>query len=193
LEEILKKTNKSEEELYKQLALKKISEKWILSTLGRDRVKEQAEEGELKTEGVLNWDEFKGIKYTIAKCCHPLPGEEVKAVIQKGKGLVIHSVNCPNLKNLEKVAPQKVFTIRWNEKGRFPVPIRIVAHDYIGLLGDVTQIFAKHGVNIRKSETTSRGDKAYIDIVGEFQNTEQLKEVVREIKNLPKVEEVVRI
>jgi GTP pyrophosphokinase/guanosine-3',5'-bis(diphosphate) 3'-pyrophosphohydrolase len=193
LDEILQKTHKTEEELYKQLALKKLSEKWILKTLDRVPKKGEVHAEGLKTEGVLDWEEFKGIKYTIAKCCHPLPGEEVKAVIQKGKGLVIHSANCPNLKNLEKVAPEKVFTIRWRDKGKFPVPLRIVAYDYVGLLGDITQTFAKHGVNIISSSTSSRGDKAFLNIVGEFQNSEQLRSLIADLKNLPKVVEITRV
>ncbi len=192
LEEVLQKTKKSEKEFLLQLAQGKLSEKWILSLFSPQRIEEKKEEG-TKGEGVLDWEEFKGIKYTVAKCCHPLPGEEVKAVIQKGKGLVIHSRNCPNLKNLERVAPEKVFTIRWTQKGLFPVPLRVVAYDYIGLLGDVSSIFAQKGVNIVKAETSSRGDKAYLNIVGLFKDYNHLKEVESAILKLPKVLEVKRI
>ncbi len=190
LEELLKKTNKSEKEFFLLLARGRLAESWLLSLV--DREKTHKVEKEAKTEGVLDADELKGVKYTIAGCCHPLPGEEVKAVIQKGKGLVIHSKDCPNLKNLEKVAPQKVFILRWKGEGSYPVPLRVVAHDYTGLLADVSQIFAKKGVNIVKVETSSKGDKAYLNIVGLFQNADHLKEVEREILNLPRVLEVKR-
>ncbi len=192
LEEILKKTNKSEKEFFLLLAKGRLAESWLLSLVDREKTP-KVEKEEAKTEGVLDADELKGVKYTIARCCHPLPGEEVKAVIQKGKGLVIHSKDCPNLKNLEKVAPQKVFTLRfWKGGGSFPVPLMVVAHDYTGLLADVSQIFAKKGVNIVKVETSSKGDKAYLNIVGLFQTADHLKEVEREILNLPRVLEVKR-
>jgi GTP pyrophosphokinase/guanosine-3',5'-bis(diphosphate) 3'-pyrophosphohydrolase len=192
LEGLLQKTNKTEKEFFKQLALKKLGERWILSVLGKTKRK-GLQEREGKTEGVLTASDLKGIKYTVAPCCHPLPGEEVKAVVQRGKGLVIHSKNCPNLKNVEKLAPEKVFTIRWSEGGNFPVPLRIVAHDYIGLLGDVTKIFAKHGVNIIKAHTNSEGERAYLNIVGLFKDSPQLAEVVREIEKLPGVIGVKRL
>ncbi len=194
LSEILEKTKKTEKELFIQLAQGKLSEKWLLSLIGKKEEK-QTEETQTSTtsEGVLDWGDLKGIKYTIAKCCHPLPGEEVKAVIQKGKGLVIHSKSCPNLKNLERVAPEKVFTLRWREQGTFPVPLKVVAHDYTGLLADVSRIFAQNGVNIVKVETSSRGDRAFLNIVGLFKNSDHLKGVIRDIASLPEVIEVVRI
>ena len=193
LEEVLKKTKKTERELFIQLAQRKLTEKWLLSTVGKRQTSSTLEGEKTAGEGVLEWEEFKGVKYTVAKCCHPLPGEEVKAVIQKGKGLVIHSKNCPNLKNLERVAPQKVFTVRWKGKGSFPAPLRIVSHDYVGLLGEITSIFAKEGVNIVKLESTTRGEKAYITVVGEFRNIDHLRRVEGEISKLPEVLEIKKI
>ena len=191
LEEVLQKTKKGEKEFFLLLAKGKVSERWVLSHFLTRRG--ERKEGETPEEGVLNWKDFKGIKYSVARCCHPLPGEEVKAVIQKGKGLVIHSKNCPNLKNLERVAPEKVFTVRWEQKGLFPVPLRVVAYDYIGLLGDISSIFAQKGVNIVKAETTSKGNKAYLNIVGLFKDYNHLKEVESAILKLPKVLEVKRV
>ena len=191
LEEVLQKTKKGEKEFFLLLAKGKVSERWVLSHFLTRRG--ERKEGETPEEGVLNWKDFKGIKYSVARCCHPLPGEEVKAVIQKGKGLVIHSKNCPNLKNLERVAPEKVFTVRWEQKGLFPVPLRVVAYDYIGLLGDISSIFAQKGVNIVKAETSSKGNKAYLNIVGLFKDYNHLKEVESAILKLPKVLEVKRV
>jgi guanosine-3',5'-bis(diphosphate) 3'-pyrophosphohydrolase len=193
LEEVLEKTKKTEREFFVQLAQGKLTEKWLLSVLGKDKKISQSSEEEAKKEGVLDWEELKGIRYTLAKCCHPLPGEEVKAVIQKGKGLVLHSKDCPNLKNLEKIAPEKVFTLKWNESGTFPVPLRVVSYDYTGLLADISQIFAKKSVNIVKTETFSRGNRAYLTIVGLFKNAQHLREVISELTKLPKVLEVKRI
>ena len=192
LEEILERTGKTEKTFLIQLASGKLTEKWILSILGKNKPQSESIQ-EQREEGVLEWEHLKGIKYKIAKCCHPLPGEEVKAVIQKGKGLVIHSRNCPNLKNLEKIAPEKVFTLKWKEKGLFPVPLRIISYDYLGLLGDVSTIFAKSGVNIVKTETSSRGDKAYLTIVGLFRDIDHLRSVEGEILKLPRVLEVKRV
>ena len=193
LEEVLKKLNKSEKEFFIKLAQKRFNEKWLLSVLGYKRESGNKEESETTLEGVLEQENLKGIKYKVAKCCHPLPGEWVKGVIQKGKGLVIHSLECPNLKNLERVAPEKVFTLRWKERGLFPVPLRVVAYDYLGLLGEVSQIFAKNGVNIVKTETSTRGDKAYLTLVGMFKDIDQYENLKRELLKLPKILEVKRI
>jgi len=193
LEEVLKKVGKTEEEFLKQLALKKLSERWILSAVDKEGTKDEGKEGSAKTEGVLKWEEFKGIKYSVAPCCHPLPGEEVKAVVQKNKGLVIHSASCPNLKNLEKVAPEKVFTLKWSDEGKFPVPLRIVSHDYVGLLNEVSRIFAQNGINILKAEISSKGGKAFLNMVGEFKNAEQFEKVVEELKKLKGILEIARV
>ncbi|HIO41878.1 MAG TPA: bifunctional (p)ppGpp synthetase/guanosine-3',5'-bis(diphosphate) 3'-pyrophosphohydrolase, partial [Aquifex sp.] len=177
LKEVLERTRKTERELFIQLAKGKLSEKWILSHLPKEKKEGEHIPDKAPQEGVLDWEEFRGIKYTLAKCCHPLPGEEVKAVIQRGKGLVLHSKDCPNLKNLERIAPHKVFTVRWNEKGQFPVPLQVVAYDYVGLLSDITSLFAQKGVNIVNANTSTRGDKAYLNITGIFKDYNHLKEV----------------
>ena len=126
----------------------------------------------------------------MAKCCYPLPGDVVKAVIQKGKGLVIHSADCPNLKNLEKVAPEKVFTLRWNDKGLFPVKLVITARDRVGILSDIAQIFAKDEVNIVATSSITKGDKAFFNITGLFRDRNHLAKLVQDLKRLEDIEKV---
>jgi len=73
------------------------------------------------------------------------------------------------------------------------LPLRVVAHDYTGLLADVSRIFARNGVNIVKVETSSRGGRAFPNIVGLFRNSDRPKGVIRDIASLPEIIEVVRV
>jgi GTP pyrophosphokinase/guanosine-3',5'-bis(diphosphate) 3'-pyrophosphohydrolase len=191
LEEFLSKIHKTEKEFFIQLGSGKLTEKWILGIIGRELKKEETCE-KTPVGGILSSKELKGIAYRLAKCCYPLPGEEVKAVVSKG-GLVIHSKDCPNLKNVEKVSPEKVLTIKWEDEGIYPVKLRILAKDRIGLAGDITLTFAKHGINIQNIHSASKGNYAIFDIVGLFKNTNQLKDFVKELKKIPEVEEIKRL
>jgi guanosine-3',5'-bis(diphosphate) 3'-pyrophosphohydrolase len=190
LEEVLKTLNKDEKTFFLHLAQNKLNEKLILKLLGREEEERKEQESEIKEEGILSSEELKGIQYRLAKCCYPLPGEIVKAVIQKGKGLVIHSANCPNLKNLEKVAPEKVFTLRWEEKGLFPVKLVITAKDRVGILSDIAQVFAKDNVNIVATSSITKGNKAYLKITGLFKDKDHLTKLVQDLKQLEDIEKI---
>ena len=191
LHEFLEKIRKTEKEFFIQLGSGKLTEKWVLGILGKELKKEGTEEKH-PPAGVLSSKELRGIAYRLAKCCYPLPGEEVKAVVSKG-GLVIHSKNCPNLRNVEKVSPEKVLTIKWEEGGVYPVKLRILAKDRIGLAGDITLTFARKGINIQNINSSSQGNYAVFDIVGLFKNTDQLRDFINELKKIPQVEDVKRL
>ncbi len=190
LEELLKHLKKDEKTFFIQLAQGKLNEKLILKILGREEKEKREKPEQVKEEGVLSSEELKGIQYRLAKCCYPLPGEIVKAVIQKGKGLVIHSANCPNLKNLERVAPEKVFTLRWEEKGLFPVKLLITAKDRVGILSDIANIFAKDNVNIVATSSVTKGNRAYFNITGLFRDSSHLAKLVQDLKQLEDIEKV---
>jgi guanosine-3',5'-bis(diphosphate) 3'-pyrophosphohydrolase len=92
----------------------------------------------------------------MAKCCNPLPGEDIVGYITRGRGVSVHSVDCPNVKNL-LYNPEREIEVAWarRESGLFPVTLRIETEDSPGMLARLTEVIARGDTNIRQIEAES--------------------------------------
>ncbi|MEN3029046.1 MAG: bifunctional (p)ppGpp synthetase/guanosine-3',5'-bis(diphosphate) 3'-pyrophosphohydrolase [Aquificaceae bacterium] len=153
LKKLLEETKaRTEEELFLLLGSGRLSKEKVFS-LFRKNQKEKAQE---KVEDVIQIGGLGNVLHSLADCCNPLPGEEVYGVVTRGKGLVIHSKECPNLAHIRKVSPEKVLRVLWNRyQGLHPVRIRLVVKDRIGMLAEVTSTISRVGANITEARTRS--------------------------------------
>ncbi len=187
LEKIKRKVRfEKEEELFLVLGKRKVSIKNLLKLLF-PKEKPQVMEEE-KREAKLILDELQNVKYEIAPCCKPIPGDEIYGVIARGKGIVLHEVACPNLKNVLKTNPEKVKRVELRGKGRFKTDIRIIAKDRIGLLSDVAKVLSEHKANIVSAATVTKEGTAILDFTVDVKNKEHLKSICESIKKFPEVE-----
>ena len=88
---------------------------------------------------------------TIARCCRPVPPEEILGYITIGRGVSIHRANCPNLVRLREVNPERVLTVDWGRPSAertFPVAIVIDAYDRRGLVRDISGVLADEHISI---------------------------------------------
>ena len=97
-----------------------------------------------------------GVAVTRAKCCLPLPGDEVVGYVSRGKGMMLHREGCPNVANWRSHEPERLVDIDWQaaEGARFETGILIETLDRVGLLRDVTEILSENrtfivGINTR--------------------------------------------
>lgn len=110
-------------------------------------------------------DGISGIVNHIAKCCKPIPGDEVIGFVTKVNGVAIHRPNCIDLKRQAKLMPNKVVTVSWGNNIAntvFNVDIEIIANDRSGLLRDLTDLFAVEKLHISGLKTVCRNNKAYM-------------------------------
>ena len=180
-----------EEELFLALGKRKVSVKNLLKLLF-PKEKPQAVEEE-KAEAKLILDELQNVKYEIAQCCKPVPGDEIYGVITRAKGLVLHEASCPNLKNVLKTNPEKVKKVELRGEGRFKTDIRVVAKDRIGLLSDIAKVLSEHRANIVSASTVTSEGRAILDFTVDVRNREHLKSICEGIKKFPEVEECRRL
>ncbi len=182
---------KTEEELYLLLGSGKLSKERVYS-LFRKTQKEKPQE---KVEDVLHIDGLGKVLHSLAECCNPLPGEEVYGVISKGKGLVIHSKDCPNLNYLLKISPEKVVKVLWDRsQGLHPVRIRLIVKDRLGILGEVTTAIGRLGANITEARTKSLpSGQALMDFTLQVENYQSFLKVKEALKGLEGVESVQRL
>ncbi|MHA3683254.1 RelA/SpoT family protein [Leucobacter sp. HY1908] len=131
----------------------------------------------------------------LAKCCTPVPGDEIRGFVTKGQGVSVHRVDCHNFKNLE-AQPDRVVDVEWapTAKSVFLVQIQVEALDRSGLLSDVTRTLSEHHVNILSaSVNTSTSRLAISKFVFEMANATHLDHVLNAVRRIEGVYDVYRI
>ncbi|MFP4446523.1 MAG: RelA/SpoT family protein [Desulfosudaceae bacterium] len=129
----------------------------------------------------------------FARCCQPVPGDSIEGYITRGSGVTVHRKNCVNLL---KVTPERRIDVEWaaDIPSQYPVKIGIRSHDKLGLLAEITTLISRHGANILSANTETGDDKqvqsAFLMTVN---GTDQLEQIIRDIKKLKPVFEVKRM
>ncbi|MFN3870461.1 MAG: RelA/SpoT family protein [Aquificaceae bacterium] len=182
---------KKEEDLLLLLGSGKLTKEKVLSLFK----KPQKEKTQEKTEDVLRIDGLGEVLHSLAECCNPLPGEEVYGVISKGRGLVIHSKDCPNLEYIKKVSPEKVIKVIWSKsRGLHPTRLRLLAKDRVGILAEVTSIISSLRANITEAKTKSLpSGKALMDFTIQVEDYQELLKIIQALKNIEGIEECKRL
>ncbi len=132
---------------------------------------------------------------TYAKCCKPLPGDDVFGFVSRGRGLIIHRSDCENIKNLVDVEDERIIQAAWEARGDmfFVASIRIEAMDRKGLLTDITAAISKSNCDIRSANATTKDNLAVDDFDVDVKNLADLKRLMKEIQNVKGVSRVKRL
>ena len=123
-----------------------------------------------------------------AKCCQPIHGDAIVGFISRGRGLVIHQMSCPKIFELE---PERRINVGWvnTPHTKLMTQLRVVCHDFPGLLKLISEAFTLKGINIESAEVkTHKNKKAICTFVVEVTNRSQLIEA---LKSLEKVNGVI--
>ena len=133
----------------------------------------------------------------IAKCCKPIPGDQVIGYVTQNKGISIHHRNCKNIIYAENTHPERLIEIEWNATTQktYPVDIEILAYDRHELIRDVTTVLANHKINITQINTnsTKKSHQVKIIITVEIDNLEILTKLLDNLNQLPTIHLVRRI
>lgn len=138
-----------------------------------------------------------GMVVCFARCCTPLPGDDIIGYITRGRGVSIHRKDCPNIGDL-LMDPERVVRVEWanNAKSSYTATIQVVADERTGLLMDVSQVLA--GMNISITAMTAKVDKANQSIIQiqlsfDVSSTEQLNNIIKSMRKVRSVKEVYRV
>ncbi|MEB3102013.1 RelA/SpoT family protein [Ferviditalea candida] len=132
----------------------------------------------------------------FAKCCNPVPGDEIIGYITRGRGVSVHRADCTNIPLGEGEEAERLIQVRWDDmaEANYSVEIEITGHDRRGLLNEVLQAVSESKTNM--SAVSGRSDKnkmALIHMTILIRNTDHLQSVVDKIKRLKDVYSVQRI
>ncbi|GAA1866961.1 RelA/SpoT family protein [Brevibacterium marinum] len=131
----------------------------------------------------------------LARCCTPVPGDEILGFVTRGSGVSVHRVDCPNVKSLER-EPERMVEVSWGEttSGIYLVQIQVEALDRSGLLSDITKVLTETHVNILSATVgTSRARVAQSKFVFEMSDASHLDTVLSAVRKVEGVFDVYRI
>ncbi len=141
--------------------------------------------GRIVVEGVGN------LMHHIARCCQPIPSDEIIGFITQGRGISIHRADCEQLAELQSHAPERIVDAVWGESysSGYSLVVRVTANDRSGLLRDITTILANEKVNVLGVASCSDTKKmlATIDMDIEIYNLQVLGRVLAKLNQLPDV------
>ncbi|GAA3645312.1 RelA/SpoT family protein [Microbacterium marinilacus] len=131
----------------------------------------------------------------LAKCCTPVPGDEIVGFITRGSGVSVHRADCTNVKSLES-DPARMIDVTWapTTKSVFLVQIQVEALDRSGLLSDVTRVLTEHHVNILSATVSTTKERLAISrFVFEMGDAVHLDRVLNAVRRIDAVYDVYRV
>lgn len=135
------------------------------------------------------------VLHNFAKCCNPIPGDEILGFITRGEGIKIHRKNCKNLEKLSKLHEGRIIQVEWpNTDGNyFIAAIRIMGEDKVGLLSEISQtIVNTQNTNIKSVNITTHRSIFYGTISVSIKDLDQLNRIIERLRKISGVEKVER-
>lgn len=132
----------------------------------------------------------------LARCCAPVPGDEIVGFITRGNGVSVHRSNCTNLSDLKNRQGDRLINVKWNDsvKSLFLVNIQVEALDRARLLSDVTKALSDQHVNILNASVTTSKDRTAISrFTFEMADASHLDLVLASVRGVEGVYDVYRV
>lgn len=137
----------------------------------------------------------EGMVVTYARCCLPIPGDDVMGYLSSGRGIVIHRNKCGNLINFRK-QPEKWIAVSWEETidREFSSQIHVDTQSKPGVLAEVAATIADSGSNIEQVSVLGRHeDCSVLSFILQADNRVHLAQIMRKVRNMKNVIRVVRV
>lgn len=165
----------------------------ISAMIARRLVGEIVEITEKKAKVAIKGTE--GLMTHFSKCCHPIPDDEIVAILSPGRGVVIHQLGCTNIRKLSKEEPQRVLSMHWDDDahGDFRAAVRVEAINQQGTLANLTAAIASCDSSILNLQTHDREDNhLLVDIELSTKNRIHFATIMRKIRTIPEIQKVSR-
>ncbi|HKV80472.1 MAG TPA: bifunctional (p)ppGpp synthetase/guanosine-3',5'-bis(diphosphate) 3'-pyrophosphohydrolase [Candidatus Sulfotelmatobacter sp.] len=131
-----------------------------------------------------------------ARCCNPIRGEGIVGYITRGKGVAVHSVNCPNVTNL-LYEPERKIDVEWarddSTPTAYPVKLTVFCDDKFGMLKSITGVIGDAKSNIRNIAAHTANSQASVEIVLDISDLKHLEQIIVGLRKIPGVHEVQRL
>ena len=180
-----------QEELLKELALGNLLANVVASKLAPEvSTLDPADQAE-----ALSIAGSEGSAVTFAACCRPVPGDNIMGFLSAGKGIVVHRLNCRNVRELRK-SPDHCINVIWApiRRGMFEVGLNILAKNVPGVLANISTSIGEVGSNIEKIEQTETNSEiANLLFTISVKDRDHMARVMRRLRRNSNVARVSRI
>ena len=192
-----------EGELLSSTVISKLKEN-VVKQVSEEELNKNIEEQIAKTERQIKKKQNYGvtvkglnnIMVRFARCCNPVPGDDIAGYITKGRGVSVHRKDCSNFKAIVEKQREKVVDVSWGtEKGAaYVAELEVKAEDRMCLLSDVMLVITDSNLSLLSLNAKSgRNGVANINIQVKIDNIEQLKELMKKIRRLQGILDVYRV
>jgi GTP pyrophosphokinase len=135
-----------------------------------------------------------GLLVYRGKCCNPIRGDDIVGYITRGKGISVHTTNCPNMPSF--LGSDRMTEVEWvnvaNEE-LYTVRLQIAVEDRQGILADITSAISNLKTNIRESRSRTDGGRGSVEVTVEIQDTKHLQKVIQGLKSIKGIQDVERV
>lgn len=149
-----------------------------------------------KQLGTITIRGTEGMAVQFAPCCHPIPGDPILGFINKGKGLVVHTHDCPAIRKF-RMDPDKWLDVEWDPDTRrlFKVNLKLAVANQPGVLAKIASGIADAGSNIDNVGMEESDDSAYTNMhfTVQVENREHLARLMRGLRKIPEVVRLNRV
>lgn len=142
-------------------------------------------------KGIVFDNGVNGLLVRFAKCCLPVPGDEIVGFISHGRGITIHTKDCGNVKNLsiERLIGAKFLD---EQSNKFNAHLRIVASKNNNLVLNITKIIINEKINLTGVNVNNNQDVVVVDVFVDVKNLDELNMLINKLKDMPNVLSVAR-
>ena len=131
-----------------------------------------------------------------AKCCSPVPGDEIVGFVTRGRGITIHRTDCINMMNLPKDEKERLIEAEWqaeNAHETYATELQIFTNNRMGLIVDISKILTDANIDIKAlASRVGKNDKATITVSFDIHNKEELKDIVAKLKKISGIIDIER-
>jgi (p)ppGpp synthase/HD superfamily hydrolase len=136
------------------------------------------------------------VMHKYARCCNPIPGDEIIGFITRGEGIRIHRRDCKNVNTIRLTESDRFIEVNWpvQDGNDFLAAVHIGAKDRTGLLNDITHAISTfQSTNIRSVNMESKDQFVDGQIILYVKNTEHLNRIIEKLKKISGVQSVERL
>lgn len=194
IDEILKKKSKNKFVKYWNITFKR-KEKQESDELFEENPDEPTKKIDKRKPFILK-ENPDNVEYSLAKCCNPIPGDDVVGYIGSGDHVVIHKKECPTAEKLLAAQGDKFITAEWTKfkKLSYLTRLSLSGFDRLGIVNEVTNIISKqHNINMRAVKFDTHNGIFEGDLYLYIHNTEDLQQLINHLNKIKGIDKVVRV
>jgi GTP pyrophosphokinase len=149
-----------------------------------------------KEDVLVIGEDLKGVDYKLAKCCNPIFGDAIFGFVSVAGGIKIHKLDCPNAPQMIARFGYRIVKARWSGKSvgsQYPITLRIVGHDDIGIVTNITSLISKEkNITLRSISIDSNAGLFQGNLTIMVNDTNDLELIIKKIKVVKGVKSVTR-